>query len=140
MKTVATAKEGKGAVELALKLLNGFYNDVGLLQSKYVPPNSDREGKTVGDRAPEIWEGQYSGKHADSKGIIGLLHVIQADFERTIDTVTSEESAAQAGFNTLESDTKDAVSEKTSSKATKDSRVADIKVELTETASSLAEE
>merc|ERR1712014_408775 len=109
-----------------------------LLQTKYVPPDSDREGKTVADRAPEIWEGEYTGKSADSKGIMGLLEVIASDFERTITTVTAEEKQAQDEFEAFEADTNAEIEAKTSSKETKANRISDIKVELADTADELA--
>jgi len=137
-KTIATATEGKNAVDVALHVLGEFYGS--FLQAKYVPPDSDREGKTVGDRAPEIWEGEYSGKSADSKGILGLLEVIKSDFERTIETVTSEEKAAQEEFSAFEDDTNTEISAKTSSKGTKEKRITDIKVELADTSDALAEQ
>merc|ERR1719161_2971740 len=47
-KTIADAGAGKESVEFALNVLRSFYEGAsGLMQ--YVPPNSDREGKTVGD-------------------------------------------------------------------------------------------
>jgi len=137
-KTIATAKEGLSATELALSILKTFYNDAAggsLLQ--YVPPNSDREGKTVGDRAPEIWEGQYDGKQASSTGILGLLEVIQSDFQRTIETTTQDEADSQAAFEEFEADTKADVSEKTKSKSDKEARVAEIEDSLVETADDL---
>merc|ERR1711934_1258493 len=86
--TLEEAKAGKEAVEQAMKVLKEFYE--GFLQ--YKPPKSDREGKTVEDRAPETsFSGDYKGKQEASKSIIGLLEVILSDFERTIDKVGIDE-------------------------------------------------
>merc|ERR1719263_830763 len=87
-KTIADAGAGKDAVEFALTVLKEFYEGAaGFVQ--YVPPDSDREGNTVGDLAPEAFEGHYHGKQSSAKGIIGILEVILSDFERTVDTVTA---------------------------------------------------
>merc|ERR1719468_234837 len=103
--TLETAEEGKTAVELALSILKQFY-DNAFVQIGYVPPNSDREGLTVADRAPEVWSGTYHGSQSNSKGILGLLEVIQSDFERTIAQTTEDENTSQTAFETLESDIK----------------------------------
>merc|ERR1712174_17013 len=99
--TLETAKDGKASVSLALKVLGEFYKSAGGKFIQYVPPNSDREGKTVGDRAPEIFDEEYRGDQPSSKGIIGLLEVILSDFERTIDKVTEEEKLSAEAFETL---------------------------------------
>merc|ERR1719461_2091567 len=104
--TVETAKEGKAAVELALSILGQYYHPEAFVQTGYVPPNSDREGLTVADRAPEVFSGEYHGNHDASKGILGLLEVILSDFERTITTVEQDEKTAQLAFETFEADNK----------------------------------
>merc|ERR1719436_2405443 len=62
---------GRDAVEYAIEILQDFYDEHEFLQTGYVPPNSDREGNTVGDLAPEyqhITE-RYRGAQKESKGI-----------------------------------------------------------------------
>merc|ERR1719293_510215 len=111
---------------MALKFLKDFY-DNAFIQTGYVPPNSDREGKTVSDRAPKIFDSTYHGDQAESKGIIGLLEVILSDFERTITTVTQEEEIAQAAFEKFKSETEADIAEKEKTKEEKEARVAAIK-------------
>merc|ERR1719454_2425988 len=92
--TIEEAKEGVEAVKSALVTLKGFYD---LVQTGYKPPKSDRHGETVADVAPETFEGEYKGATGDAKGIIGILEVVQSDFERTIETTkTAEEDAVAA--------------------------------------------
>merc|ERR1719482_2434865 len=112
--TVATAEEGKAGTELASKLLKDFYAAAGGSSFvQYVPPNSDREGKTFGDKAPDIFDNSgYKGQQTGSKGIVGMLEVILSDFERTIDTTNQNEADAQAEFEAFEADTKSDVAEK----------------------------
>merc|ERR1719375_911588 len=123
-KTIADATSGKSAVEFALQVLQEFYQGAVALQLSYVPPNSDRDGKTVGDLAPEVFSGKYSGRQDASKGILGMLEVILSDFARTIETVTAEEEAAQADFEAFEADTKADIEAKDKEKSEKEAEVA----------------
>jgi len=131
--TIETANEGKTAVELAISILKDFYDNAFIQTKKYVPPNSDRSGNTVGDLAPESFSGTYHGNGAQSKGILGLLDVILSDFERTIETTEDSEATAQASFDTFEADTKADNEDKESQIDTKEKRIADIEDELVET-------
>ena len=49
------------------------------MQTKYTPPNSDREGNTVGDVAPDFAGDNYAGAQSESKGIVGILEVNPPD-------------------------------------------------------------
>jgi len=95
-KVVNDAGAGKEAVEYALQVLKSFYEGAAFVQ--YVPPNSDRAGKTVGDYAPEVFDSEYKGSQDASKGILGMLEVILSDFDRTEETVTDEEEAADQQY------------------------------------------
>jgi len=117
-------------------VLQEFYNGAaGLIQ--YVPPDSDRDGKTVGDLAPEAFEGDYHGKQSSAKGIIGILEVILSDFERTVDTVTGEEKDAQADFEQFEADTKADIADKEQVKSEKEAKLATIKGDIADTTDKL---
>merc|ERR1712203_384715 len=96
--TVKEAEAGKDAVEFALKVLKEFYDNAFLQTKKYVPPDSDREGNTVGDLAPDVFDSKYHGRQDSSSGILGLLEVILSDFDRTDTTVTDEEKTAAEKF------------------------------------------
>mmetsp|Transcript_47999 Transcript_47999/g.102806 ORF Transcript_47999/g.102806 Transcript_47999/m.102806 type:complete len:705 (+) Transcript_47999:55-2169(+) len=103
--TVFDAQEGAAAIKEAITILEKFYGSSATLlqdgfRAGYVPPNSDRYGKTVGDLAPNTtFSGEYEGKLSESKGIIGLLEIISSDFERTIATVEAAELAAQTAYD-----------------------------------------
>ena len=127
--TVETAQEGKEAVEMAIGVLNEFYNNA-FIQTKYTPPNAGRDGETVGDKAPESFSGEYNGNQGAATGIVGLLDVILSDFTRTIETTNGEESAAESTFETYEQDTKDDNAAKDADVTTKNNRIAEIKDEL----------
>jgi len=117
-KTVTEAGEGATGVASALQLLRSFYENTFLQKSKFVPTNSDREGKTVSDRAPEVFDSEYKGQQEASKGIIGMLEVILSDFERTSGTVALDEEAAVTAFDTWKiTNEKDTGVKETSKKA-----------------------
>jgi len=131
--TIETATEGKTAVDLAISILKDFYENAFIQTKKYVPPNADRSGMTVADRAPEAFSGTYHGNQGQSKGILGLLDVILSDFERTIETTEDSEATAQASFDQFEADTKADNEDKENQIDTKEKRIADIEDELVET-------
>merc|ERR1711879_898080 len=97
--------------KLALEILNGFYNK-GTKFVQYTPPNADREGNTVGDKAPEAFSGEYSGAKAESKGIIGILEVILSDFDRNSRKTTSDEEEAHKEHQKFEEDTNEDIGTK----------------------------
>merc|ERR1712113_615370 len=98
--------------------------------SGYVPPNSDREGLTVADRAPNVFDADYKGSQEASKGIIGMLEVILADFDRTGTTVGQQESQAQGKFETFEQTNTEDTNTKQTSVGTKSDQVDSINDDL----------
>merc|ERR1719221_1573735 len=122
-RTVAMSTEGAEAVRFALSVLRDFYGN--LLQTAYKPPNSDRDSQTVGDLAPEVWEGTYQGRQDSAKGIAGLLEVILSDFERTESTVEQQEAQAKSDFDRMVSETNTAIQEKSGLEETKKGLVTD---------------
>jgi len=110
------AKKGSAAVKVALGVLKEFYDNAAKstqvqpnsklmqVQQKYTPPNADRSGKAFKDVAPEAFSGEYKGSQAESKGVIGILEVIEKDFDRSVETITQEESGAETAWGTAESD------------------------------------
>merc|ERR1719428_1865299 len=141
MKTIADAQAGMGSTKFAISVLEDFYNSALLQRSgRYTPPNADRDGNTVGDLAPDQLEGEYHGKQEESKGIIGLLEIIVSDFERTIETTTAAEKAAQEEYEKFKAKTEDDIDKKEKSKSQKEAKVADLKDELNDTKDNLKEE
>jgi len=130
-KTLAEVQAGLEAVKFALQVLSEFYKVAAAGFVQYVPPNSDREGKTIGDLPPEVFEGKYSGQQESSKGVIGLLEVILPDFERTLGTVAQQEKEAKEEFEQFEKNTNADIGEKQKDKQFKEARVADLTGELT---------
>merc|ERR1719261_908007 len=111
-KNMEMTEEGADAVKVALGLLKDFYSNAFVQTGKYVPPNSDRDGNTVGDLAPEVFDSKYEGAQAESKGIVGILEVILSDFERTNKQAQADEKDSEDSFNSFEKDTNSDVSKK----------------------------
>jgi len=82
-------EEAVTSMKLAMGILEQFYSKAKFLQvdaakappSKYV---TSRDGKTVGDMAPDTGtlDGGYHGAQSEATGIVGILEVILDDFER----------------------------------------------------------
>jgi predicted nucleic acid-binding Zn-ribbon protein len=128
--TVADATAGKAAVESAISVLKGFYENA-FVQVKYTPPNSDRSGKTVSDLAPETFANdKYSGSQDSSKGIIGLLEVILSDFDRSIAAVTDEEETNQGEYDKFKQENEDDTEEKENSVTKKQGTIKDTESDI----------
>merc|ERR1712242_310609 len=96
-----------------------FYDNAFLQTKKYVPPDSDRAGNTVGDLAPEVFDSKYHGRQDSSSGILGLLEVILSDFDRTDTTVTDEEKTAAEKFEEFKKATEEDIDAKKKDRKTK---------------------
>lgn len=101
---IADAKDGRDSVKQALKFLNKYY---GSLVQTSQSPATDRSGSSIGDLAPEGLETNEDYRQGEeSKGIIGILNVIQSDYQRTVTDTDAAEKAAQKEFKQYEKDTK----------------------------------
>lgn len=92
LQTLKTAKEGIVAVRQAIEILSEFYKKAAraevLIQASPVDEDTTGAG----------FSGAYRGKQESSQGIIGLLQVMESDFDRTIRTTKEAEEAAAASF------------------------------------------
>merc|ERR1719207_263488 len=113
LKTVADATAGLAGVKKAMKILKEFY-DNALIQTGegYVPADADASGKTVGDMAPDTFEGDFAGNQDAATGIIGQLDVIKSDFEGTIDATKQAESDAESEFEDYKSECETDIADK----------------------------
>jgi chromosome segregation ATPase len=92
IKLIQEAKEGKAAVAEAILIMKSFYGKAArasLIQTGESPVDAD---------APAAAEGSYKGKQDSANGILGLLEVIESDFDRTVRKTTESESAAHSEF------------------------------------------
>jgi len=130
--TIAKATEGKTAVDNAIEVLREYYGPSLLQKSGYVPPNADRQGLTVDDRAPAMsYSGEYRGSTEESTNILAILQVISDDFDRTIATVTQAEAMSESEFLAYESATNADIDSKESDIATKTEEVAQAEADYT---------
>jgi len=129
--TVSEAEEGKAAVEEALEVLDHFYKTaakaekVELLQQ--APPDAG-------------FDSGSQGSQSASKGIIGMLEVIQSDFVRTIATTQKVEREAAADFLELETTTKVSMGKKTMEKDNKQSTLVETNDAIREDNESMLDE
>merc|ERR1719420_1540336 len=121
-KTLADATAGLAGVKKAMKILKDFY-DNAFIRTSYKPPKGDASGNTVGDLAPDSFEGDFSGNQDAASGIIGQLDVIKSDFEGTIDATKTAEDDAESEFQDYKTETEGDVSEKESSVGSKENEV-----------------
>jgi len=129
--TIKQAEDGKTAVDKAIEVLKDFYSNAFVQQRARDPaPNSDRDGKTVSDYAPEVFDSEYHGSQDASKGIVGLLEVIQSDFDRTKTTVEGEESQAVTDFDTFKTSAESTIDTNEKSVETKEGNVVTFKDDL----------
>eukprot|EP00397_Hematodinium_sp_SG-2012_P019514 GEMP01020051.1.p1 GENE.GEMP01020051.1~~GEMP01020051.1.p1 ORF type:complete len:665 (+),score=284.09 GEMP01020051.1:80-2074(+) len=79
--TIKEAKEAQDAVARALKVLQEFFAKAGIAES-FV-------------QQPAIFDSPYQGMQGESKGVIGMLEVIQTDFARLESETDADENASQ---------------------------------------------
>jgi uncharacterized small protein (DUF1192 family) len=129
-KSIEMTSEGVAAVKSALSILSDFYGKALVQTGKYVPPDSDREGNTVGDLAPEVFGSKYHGAQSESKGIIGILEVILSDFERTEAKTKEDEELSKMAYEMFETDTNDEIAKKDKKIKTLEGEVADLESKI----------
>jgi len=92
--TISDAKEAQKAVAQALQVLKDFYEKAGdataLMQQQPV--------------APEVFDKPYKGMQGASGGVVGMLEVIQSDFERLEADTKAAEEAAQKEYDEFMTD------------------------------------
>jgi len=132
--TISDAAAGEAAVASAKQFLSDFYSGAAptFVQVKQAPAaegyerfsaeNAGSDGKTVDDMAPKAVGGEYNGNQDASKSIIGLLEVIESDFQNAQSRTTADESDAAGKFATYKRDTETDISDKNSLKGDKEDK------------------
>merc|ERR1719162_775189 len=116
--TVNEANAGLGAVKMAIDILDKFYKTSAKAQVDL----SLAQGPL--DDAPDAGfdNGEaYQGAGAESGGIIGMMEVIQSDFERTISETKKAEAAAYKDHLGFTTETQKSLAEKNMAKKEKTS-------------------
>lgn len=89
LKDIEMAKEGLPAIKNAISILKDYYKKAGKSFLQASPVDEDTAG--TGFK-------KYEGKQEGATGIIGLLEVIQSDFEKTLEMTTAAEAKSAAEF------------------------------------------
>merc|ERR1712226_1424922 len=85
LQVIEDGKDGLTQINDAIEIITAFYKNAAkatvLVQASPVDEDTDGPG----------FSGPYRGQQESSKGIIGILHVIKTDFERTIRVTEANE-------------------------------------------------
>jgi len=100
--TITDAKAGQAAVANAIGVLKDFYDEA----AKATAFTQTTTKARIGTKQPEIFEGAYTGMGGENGGVIGMMEVIQADFERLESETKNSESEAQAEYDEFMHDSK----------------------------------
>jgi DNA repair exonuclease SbcCD ATPase subunit len=87
--TIKDAQAALSAVKSAMQVLKKFYAKAATATALTQGPADD---------APGSWEEPYKGMGGSSKGVIGMLEVIESDFARLESETTADENQAQKEF------------------------------------------
>jgi len=115
--TVSEANAGLDAVKMAIDILDKFYKT-----SAKAKVDLSLAQKGPMDDAPDAGfdNGEaYKGAGAESGGIIGMMEVIQSDFERTISETQAAEKQAEADHLEFMTETSKSLAEKNMAKKEK---------------------
>merc|ERR1719506_1404479 len=112
MKAITDAKGAIPAVRSALKVLKDFY-------AKASTATALVQQSPAGD-APGSWDKPYTGMGGSSKGVLGMLEVILADFVRLEQETTSSETEAQSAFDKFAGDSQADIDSKTATSKEKE--------------------
>jgi len=137
----AMCEAGVESVQTALTILEGFYSaQPKLLQTgRFTPADASRDGNTVADLAPDTFDSSYHGAKDESSGIIGILEVVLADFERSRSQSISDMEEEVAGRQKFETETAADVKQKDESIDKNDAAITEFNGQLLETEASLKE-
>merc|ERR1719487_225787 len=105
--SIKKSKEGYEAVSEAIRILEEFYGGAAKAKVNFV------QTSPVDEEAPESgFSGAYKGNQAKGGGIIAILKVLQADFDRTDRKTDEAEKAAHEDFVEFARATKVSIAEK----------------------------
>lgn len=143
--TISEAEEGKTAVDEAIQVLERFYKTAAKAEEPtaelLVKEQSIKLSRGVDDDMPDAgFDGANKGSQSASKGILGMLEVIQSDFIRTIEETTKEEKNSEDQFLAFSTATKVSIGKKTAGKENRESELEETKSQITEDNENLVDE
>lgn len=113
--TIKEAEEARDAVKEAITVLKDFYEK----QAKGASLIQEQKDLQSQDPPDAGFDGEYKGASDKAGGIIGMLEVIQSDFERTMSETETAEKQAEQDFMEFERTTKTSVETKKTAKEEK---------------------
>jgi chromosome segregation ATPase len=103
LQTIEDAKGGLEAIKEAIDILSHFYGAAAKALFQQSPD----------DEAPDAgFDDTYKGSQGASTGILGMMEVIQGDFERTIKETTEAEEQAKRDFIEYDRETRMSIAAK----------------------------
>lgn len=103
LQTIEDAKGGLEAIKEAIDILSHFYGAAAKALFQQSPD----------DEAPDAgFDDTYQGSQGASTGILGMMEVIQGDFERTIKETTEAEEQAKRDFIEYDRETRMSIAAK----------------------------
>jgi len=134
--TIKVAGEGLDAVSRAIDILDKFYKTAAketvLLQKQGPATDAPDAGFKSGEA--------YKGAAGAAGGIIGMLEVIQSDFERTVSETEKAEKEAEQEHLIFMTDTGKSIAEKTAAEKEKTSQLVNAEGSLEEHSDGLKSE
>jgi len=91
LQTMKDARQGLTALTQAIQILKIFYKQAAKAKTFI-------QASPLEEDDPGAAKGAYKGNQGASKAILGLLEVLQSDFQRTLSTTEAAEKKAQAEF------------------------------------------
>jgi len=104
---IKDAQEAQKAIDSALDTLNDFYGQAAQATALVQPskPSLLQDHKGHG-KQPEIFDEPYKGMGGENGGVIGMLEVIDADFQHLESSAKAQEDEAQKEYQEFMDDSK----------------------------------
>jgi len=105
---IKDAQEAQKAIDSALDTLNDFYGQAAQATALVQPekPSLLQNHKKSHGKQPEIFDEPYKGMGGENGGVIGMLEVIDADFQHLESSTKAQEDEAQKEFQEFTDDSK----------------------------------
>jgi len=135
--TISEAEEGVAAVSEALDVLSKFYKTAAKASLVEVESVSAEFAAQAPDAG---FDGANQGSQSSATGILGMMEVIQSDFQRTVKVTTKAEKDAAKEFMDFETESKSSLAVKQNTKSAKETQLTETNVDLAEDMQSLISE
>mmetsp|Transcript_2051 Transcript_2051/g.4877 ORF Transcript_2051/g.4877 Transcript_2051/m.4877 type:complete len:748 (-) Transcript_2051:47-2290(-) len=131
---IADAKEGKEAVSKAITTLKRFYKKAAKAKSFVIIGGPSDDAPAGG------FDSEYGGAQGKASGVIGMLEVIESDFERTITETQKAEKQSREEFVELRKQSNISIRQKETTKSRVVADLAETKIALSDHVDDLKEQ